>query len=42
MNKLTNVTMLVLGAAERKLAGADVKVSACTDLEGALRRRYKL
>jgi hypothetical protein len=32
----------ILGAAEQKLADADVKVSACTDREGALRRRYKL
>ena len=32
----------VLGAAEQKLADADTKVKACTDLEGALRRRYKL
>jgi hypothetical protein len=32
----------VLGAAERKLAQANLEVTTCTDLEGALRRRYKL
>lgn len=32
----------LLNASEQKLKDADARVSACTDLEGALRRRYKL
>lgn len=32
----------LLNASEQKLKDADVKVTQCTDLEGALRRRHKL
>jgi hypothetical protein len=32
----------LLNAAEQKLADADAKVGKCTELEGGLRRRYKL
>ena len=32
----------LLSASEQKLANADAKVTACTDAEGSLRRRYKL
>jgi hypothetical protein len=32
----------LLNASDQKLKDADVKVSACTALEGALRRRYNL
>ena len=32
----------LLNASEQKLKDADAKVTTCTELEGALRRRYKL